>query len=189
MTYAWIKCVSLLLSTVSWPILITEMYYIFWYILLTMIVHGCRSSLSICNTVVLLNLLYKKIILVSCLLHWSWVNFVSHISLTLSRALLPPHSWAVDVLSIPVFKWCWAAWPTVHTLHFCMSIPSILFSQNCIQCVCAGTGISGSVEHSLCYHNGYCLLKWFHSYFPCYVTYMKIIWCTIHSYHIVQTGN
>jgi len=129
--------------------MITEKYYLFWYILLTMIVHGCRSSSSICNTVVLLNLLYKKIILVSFLLHWSWVNYVSRISLTLSRALLPPHSWAVDVLSIPFFKWRWAAWPTVHTLHFCMSIPSILFSKNCVQCVYAGIGISGSVEHSL----------------------------------------
>jgi hypothetical protein len=40
---------------------------LFWNMLLTMIVHGCRLSLSICNAVVLLNLLYKKNILVSCL--------------------------------------------------------------------------------------------------------------------------
>lgn len=122
------------------------------------------------------------------LLHWYWVNFMPHNSLTLSRALLPPHSCAVDVLFIPFFKWCWAAWPTVHTLHFCMSISSILFSNNCIQCVCWHRD-SGSVEHSLYYHNGYCLLKWFHSYFIYYLTCRRILWFTKDWCHIMQTGN
>jgi len=68
-----------------------------------MIIHGRRSFLSICNTVHLFNLLYKKTLLVSCL---SYVgldfNFMPHNSLTLSRALPPPHICAVVVLSLPL---------------------------------------------------------------------------------------
>lgn len=95
-----------------------------------------------------------------------------HNSLTLSRALLSPHSCAVVVLSFHFFNWCWAAWPTVHCTNFCMSTSLNPLSNGFIQCTYAGIGISGSTEHSLYYHAGYSILQWFCSHF--HITFSHI---------------